>query len=324
MTVMDTVFEKARSLNKRIILPESGDERVLKAAESITKQGLAQVFLIGDQPTIHAKAHKLGISLEGVEIRDPHHDSHMEAYIEELVKLRGHKGVDNEKARELLMDVKYFSAMMMHMDHADGCVTGATHPTAETIRPALQIIGLKEGFKIASSYFLMLKGDEKLFFADCGFVINPSSEELADIAIATHDSAKSYGEEPRVAMLSFSTKGSAKHEMVDKVVQATEIARCKREDMLIDGELQFDAAYVAKVGEKKAPGSQIAGYANVFVFPDLNAGNICYKVTQRLGGYAAIGPIIQGLRLPMNDLSRGCSTEDIINVAAITAVQSSE
>ncbi len=319
--ILTIIKDKAKANPKRIILPESTDERVLTAAVEIVKQGLATPFLIGDKPTIDAKANELGISLEGMEIRDPVYDQHMDAYITELVKLRGHKGVDETKAKELLCDVKYFSAMMVHMKHADGCVTGATHPTSETIRPAVQIIGLEEGFSIASSYFLMLKGDEKLLFADCAFVVNPNPAELADIAIATHNSAKSFGMEPKVAMLSFSTRGSAKHEMVDKVAKATKVVKERAPDMAVDGEMQFDAAYIAKVGESKCPGSPVSGHANVFVFPDLNSGNICYKVTQRLGGYSAIGPIIQGLRKPMNDLSRGCSAEDIINVAAITVVQ---
>ncbi len=319
--ILTVIKQKAKNNLKRIVLPESADERVLRAASEIVKQGLAQPFLIGDRTSIAAKMENLGLSLEGISVRDPVHDENMQNYIQEMVKLRAYKGVTEEKAKELLSDVKYFAAMMVHMGHADGCVTGATHPTAETIRPALQLIGLKKGFSIASSYFLMLKDDEKLLFADCGFVINPSADELADIAIATNDSAQLFDISPKVAMLSFSTKGSAKHEMVDKVVQATNKVKERRSNIVVDGELQFDAAYVKKVAASKSPNSPVAGEANVFIFPDLNSGNICYKVTQRLGGYQAIGPIIQGLQKPMNDLSRGCSVEDIINVVAITAVQ---
>lgn len=319
--ILTSIKEKAKANPKRIILPESTDERVLNAAASLIKEGIALPYLIGDKPTIDAKAHELGISTDGMEIRDPAHDQHMDVYIQELVKLRAHKGVNETKAKELLLDVKYFAAMMVHMGHADGCVTGATHPTSETIRPAVQIIGLKEGFSIASSYFLMLKDDETLFFADCAFVVNPSSAELADIALATHASARSFDIEPKIAMLSFSTRGSAQHEMVDKVAQATKLVKERSPNIAVDGELQFDAAYVPKVGESKCPNSPVGGHANVFIFPDLNAGNICYKVAQRLGGYSAIGPIIQGLNKPMNDLSRGCSVEDIINVVAITGVQ---
>ncbi|MBD3209552.1 phosphate acetyltransferase [Candidatus Woesearchaeota archaeon] len=322
--VIGVIKEKAKARVQRLVFPEAEDGRVLKACAQVASEGFATPFLIGDQAAIRGKASASGVALDGIEVRDPAHDEHVDAYVAELVKLRQHKGVDDAKARELLQDRKYFAAMMVHMGHADGCVTGATHPTAETIRPAVQVIGMQEGFKISSSYFLMLRGEGKLFFADSAFVIDPSPEELADIAIATHDSAKTYGVEPKVAMLSFSTKGSAKHEMVDKVTQATALVKERRDDIVVDGELQFDAAYMEKVGAKKAPGSPVAGKANVFIFPNLDSGNICYKVAQRLGGYEAIGPIIQGLQKPMNDLSRGCSAEDIVSVAAITAVQAQQ
>lgn len=323
-TILTLIKEKAKKKLQRVVFPESSDERVLKACQQIVQEGFAQPYLIGDQAAIQAKASEFGVSLEGVEVRDPAHDVHHDSYVQELVSLRGHKGVDEAKAKTLLQDVKYFAAMMIRLGHADGCVTGATHPTSETILPAVQIIGMREGFKRASSYFLMVKGEEKLFFADCAFVVNPEAEELAGIAIATNDSAKNYDVDPKVAMLSFSTYGSAKHEMVDKVVEATKIVKEKRPDIIVDGDLQFDAAYVEKVGVKKAPGSPVAGKANVFIFPELNAGNIGYKVTQRLGGYEAIGPIIQGLKKPMNDLSRGCSSDDVVKVAAITAVQAQQ
>ena len=320
-TIMDDVRAKARADKMRIVFPESWDERILRACEAIVNEGIALPYLIGDRPTIEGKARELGVSLNGVEVRDPDHDHHFEAYCTELVELRKGKGMTLDEAKKAMKDAKYFAAMMIRMGHADGCVTGATHATADTIRPAVQVIRMKEGFKIASSYFLMYKGDEKLFFADCGFVVNPNADELAEIAIATNDSAREYGVEPKVAMLSFSTKGSAKHEMVDKVRQATDIVKQKRGDILVDGELQFDAAYVPKVAAAKCPDSPLKGRANVFIFPELNAGNICYKTTQRLGGYSAIGPVIQGLNKPMNDLSRGCSAEDIVELAAITAVQ---
>ena len=320
-TIMDDVRAKARADKMRIVFPESWDERILRACEAIVNEGIALPYLIGDRPTIEGKARELGVSLNGVEVRDPDHDHHFEAYCTEFVELRKGKGMTLDEAKKAMKDAKYFAAMMIRMGHADGCVTGATHATADTIRPAVQVIRMKEGFKIASSYFLMYKGDEKLFFADCGFVVNPNADELAEIAIATNDSAREYGVEPKVAMLSFSTKGSAKHEMVDKVRQATDIVKQKRGDILVDGELQFDAAYVPKVAAAKCPDSPLKGRANVFIFPELNAGNICYKTTQRLGGYSAIGPVIQGLNKPMNDLSRGCSAEDIVELAAITAVQ---
>jgi len=323
---MDNIIQKAKANKKKIVLPEGTEPRTLKAAEIVLKEGIADLVLLGKEEEIREKAK--GLDISKAEIVDPEKSPNLERYAKEYYELRKNKGMTEEEAERLMKDPMYYGCMMVKLGDVDGMVSGAIHATADVFRPAFQIIKTAPNVKVVSSAFIMevpeckYGSDGVFIFADCAINPNPTAEELAAIAIASAHTAKVLaGIEPKVAMLSFSTKGSANHELVDKVKRATEIAKELAPDLLIDGELQVDAAIVKEVGELKAPGSPVAGQANVLIFPDLQAGNIGYKLVQRLAKANAIGPISQGLAKPVNDLSRGCSVEDIVNVIAITSVQ---
>ena len=328
MGFIDEIKAKAKANVQTIVLPETEDARTYEAAEKVLKEGTAKLILIGSEEEI-AK-NKGSFDISGATIVDPATSDKTEAYIAKLVELREKKGMTEEKARELLLSsYTYYGVMMVKMGDADGMVSGACHSTADTLRPCLQILKTKPGTKLVSSFFVMVvpdcdMGENGTFvFSDCGLEQNPDSEKLAAIALSAAESFKLLvGDEPRVALLSHSSKGSAKHADVDKVVEAVKIAQANApEGVMVDGELQLDAAIVPSVGASKAPGSPVAGKANVLVFPDLDAGNIGYKLVQRLAKAEAYGPMTQGIAAPVNDLSRGCSAEDIEGVSAITAVQ---
>ncbi|WP_454053493.1 phosphate acetyltransferase [Clostridium sp. Marseille-Q7071] len=331
MSFVDKIWNLAQADMKKIVLPEGDEERNLKAAELIKKNAIAEVVLVGGEEKVKANAKKFGVNIEGIEIIDPETSDKTSKYAEAFYELRKNKGVTLEKAIEVVKDPVYFGTMMVKMDDVDGLVSGAVHSTGDLLRPGLQIIKTAPGIKVVSSFFVMevpnceYGKDGTLLFADCAVNPNPNAEELASIAISTADNAKALcGIEPKIAMLSFSSMGSAKHENVDKVRIATESAREQRPDLQIDGELQLDAAIVDKVAKQKAPNSSVAGNANILVFPDLQAGNIGYKLVQRFANAKAIGPVCQGFAKPINDLSRGCSAEDIVNVVAITAIQAQQ
>nr|WP_294463571.1 phosphate acetyltransferase [uncultured Sellimonas sp.] len=327
MGFIDEIKAKAKADLKTIVLPETEDARTYEAAEAILKEGTAKLILIGSEEEV-AK-NKGSFDISGAQIVDPAKSEKTESYIAKLVELRQKKGMTEEQARELLLtNYPYYGVMMVKMGDADGMVSGACHSTADTLRPCLQILKTKPGTKLVSAFFIMVvpdcdMGENGTFvFGDCGLNQNPTPEELAAIAISSAESFKQLvGAEPRVAMLSHSSKGSAKHDDVTKVVEATRIAKEEAPDLMLDGELQLDAAIVPSVGESKAPGSPVAGKANVLIFPDLDAGNIGYKLVQRLAKAEAYGPMTQGIAAPVNDLSRGCSAKDIEGVVAITAVQ---
>jgi len=328
MKILNNIINQARVSPKSIVLAEGDDIRVIEAAARATREGIANCILVGDPGTIGALADEAGISLEGIRIENPKSSTRTPDYARNLLDLRAKKGMTIDQAQELVLDQLHFADLMVRAGDADGTIAGARYTSGDCVRAALQIIGVAPGINTVSSFFLMIfeashhEPKQAMLFADCALVVDPDAEQLADIALATTQSAQRLLErDPSVAMLSFSTNGSANHPFVDKVRQATEIVRKKDPQLAVDGDIQLDAALVPSIVERKMPDSKTRGNANVLIFPDLNAANIGYKIAQRLGGAIAIGPIMQGLNHPANDLSRGCSTEDIYYMIAMTAVQ---
>lgn len=332
MDLINKIKENAKKNKKRIVLPESLEERTLKAADIIIDEGIAEIILVGNPQDILNEAQKLGLkNIARAKIIDPENFEKKEQYTDLMVELRKKKGLTKDQAYELIKNPLYLSTIMIKSGDADGEVAGAQNATGDVLRPAFQFVKTKTGISVVSGAFLMFLKDKEfgedglMVFADCAVHPNPTASELAEIAVSTAATTKAIaGFEPRIAMLSFSTKGSAKHEMVDKVVEATRLAKAMAPDLKIDGELQADAAIIEKVGQSKAPESTIAGKANVLIFPTLEVGNIAYKLVQRMAHAEAVGPILQGMAAPINDLSRGCSVSDIVNLVAITANQATE
>jgi phosphate acetyltransferase len=329
MNLLEHIISNAKKNNKRIVLPEGEEERTLKAADILIGEGIAQIILLGNpEKLLHeAKKHNLA-NIDRATIIDPLNHPGKDKYIDLMVKLRSHKGLERIEAENLVKNPLYLAPLMIKAGDADGEVAGAMNSTGDVLRPAFQIVKTTPGISVVSGAFIMIIKDKEfgedgiLVFADCAVHPDPTESELAQIAVATATTTSAIaGFEPRIAMLSFSTKGSAKHPLVDKVVNATRIAREMAPGLQIDGDLQADAAIIAEIGQSKAPGSSIAGKANVLIFPNLECGNIAYKLVQRLAHAEAIGPVLQGMAAPINDLSRGCSVSDIVNLVAITAIQ---
>lgn len=328
MEILDVLRSKAAANRRHIVLPEGKDDRTLQAARMVTERGYAKVTVIGKPEEVRARAKELGFSLEDVEILDHTAADDFEEYANAYYELRKAKGMTPEEAHEAMADPLYYANMMVRSGKADGTVAGATNTTAHTVRAALKCLGVQPGLKTVSSFFLMVVPNKTfgengaMIFADCGVVIDPDPLQLAEITLTTADSCRLFLDtDPRIAMLSFSTKGSAKSEKIDKVTEALSIVKARRPDLNVDGEMQVDAALIPRIGQSKAPGSPVAGRANVLIFPDIQSGNIGYKLAERMSGGIAIGPILQGFDYASNDLSRGCKAEDIVDTVVITALQ---
>ena len=320
MNLEESLKSKIEGKKIRIVFPESTDSRILGAVVRLKREDLLEPVLVGNPEEILATAKDQGFDITGIEIYDPANYEQFDAMVESFVERRRGKATE-EQAREILKNVNYFGTMLVYMDIVDGLISGAVHSTGDTVRPALQIIKTRPGVNLTSGAFLMLRKNDQFIFSDCAINPNPNAEQLAEIAVESARTAEIFDIDPKVALLSFSTKGSAAGEMVDKVAQATKMAQEAAPEFAIDGELQFDAAFSTDVAQKKAPESDVAGNANVFIFPELQSGNIGYKIAQRLGGFEAIGPILQGLNKPIADLSRGCIEEDVYKLSIITANQ---